>query len=115
MLRTRGLNVVLKDLAQMGYDARWGVLGASDVGAEHVRKRIWVLAYSNKAQRQRGQLSSRIKAQYANIGNSRWGKDKPGVDRMANGLAFQMDRLAAIGNGQVPAVVELAWQTLTQQ
>ena len=45
LLRTRGLGVVLEDLAAMGYHARWGVLGAGDVGAPHKRDRMWVLAY----------------------------------------------------------------------
>lgn len=46
LLRTRGLGVVLEDLASLGYNARWGVLGARDVGAPHKRDRMWVLAYS---------------------------------------------------------------------
>ena len=44
LLRTRGLNVVLKDLAQMGYNAKWGVVGAYQVGAYHKRDRIWIVA-----------------------------------------------------------------------
>ena len=36
--------MVLGDLAEMGYDARWGVLGANDAGAPHRRKRLWLLA-----------------------------------------------------------------------
>ena len=47
MLTSRGLYRVLGDLAEMGYDARWCVLGADNVGAPHRRKRIWILAYSN--------------------------------------------------------------------
>ena len=35
MLTSRGLGTVLGDLASMGFDARWGVLGAADVGANH--------------------------------------------------------------------------------
>jgi len=35
------------DLAEAGYNARWCVLGADDVGAPHRRKRWWVLAESN--------------------------------------------------------------------
>ena len=31
MLTSRGLGTVLGDLAAMGFDARWGVLGAADV------------------------------------------------------------------------------------
>ena len=44
MLVHRGLGVVLGDLAALGYDARWNVLGASDVGARHRRERIWITA-----------------------------------------------------------------------
>jgi site-specific DNA-cytosine methylase len=44
MLTSRGLGVVLGDLASMGYDARWGVLGGDNLHAPHVRKRIWVMA-----------------------------------------------------------------------
>jgi DNA (cytosine-5)-methyltransferase 1 len=39
------LGTVLGDLATLGYDAEWGVLGADDLGAPHIRKRIWILAY----------------------------------------------------------------------
>ena len=44
MLTSRGLGRVLGDLAAMGYDARWGVLGAVDAGAPHKRDRIWIVA-----------------------------------------------------------------------
>ena len=50
LLRTRGLGVVLEDLAALGYNARWGVLGARDVGAPHKRDRMWVLVYSKELQ-----------------------------------------------------------------
>jgi len=45
-LVNRGLDTVLSDLASMGLDAEWGVLSAADVGAPHLRERIWILAYS---------------------------------------------------------------------
>ena len=44
MLIHRGLGRVLGDLASMGYDAEYGVLGADEVGANHERKRMWILA-----------------------------------------------------------------------
>ena len=47
MLVRRGLATVLADLASLGYDARWGVVGADDAGAPHRRKRIWILAHSD--------------------------------------------------------------------
>ena len=44
MLVIRGLDRVLGDLAEMGYDARWGIVGADDADAPHRRKRIWITA-----------------------------------------------------------------------
>ena len=48
MLTSRGLGRVLGDLASMGFDAKWGVLGAADVGANHQRDRIWIVAKWNR-------------------------------------------------------------------
>jgi DNA (cytosine-5)-methyltransferase 1 len=38
---------------------------------------------------------------------------EPDVGRVANGVASRMDRLTAIGNGQVPRVVAAAWELLS--
>lgn len=45
-LLVRGLDVVLGDLASLGFDAEWGCFKASDVGAPHKRARIFILAVS---------------------------------------------------------------------
>jgi DNA (cytosine-5)-methyltransferase 1 len=45
-LRNKGLEVVLEDLWKLGYDARWGVVGAHHAGAPHKRNRIWIMAYA---------------------------------------------------------------------
>lgn len=42
-LIVRGFDRVLGDLTQIGYDCRWAVIGADDVGAPHQRKRFWLL------------------------------------------------------------------------
>lgn len=39
-----GFKEVLKELAQIGYDAKWQVVRASDVGAPHRRERIFIIA-----------------------------------------------------------------------
>jgi DNA (cytosine-5)-methyltransferase 1 len=39
----RGFDVVLQDLAEIGYDATWVVVRASDVGAPHRRERLFVV------------------------------------------------------------------------
>jgi DNA (cytosine-5)-methyltransferase 1 len=43
----RGLERVLGDLAALGYDAEWTVLSAADVGAPHLRERLWITAYAS--------------------------------------------------------------------
>ena len=41
----RGLTDVVGSLAEIGYDAEWQDIRASDVGAPHKRERIWIVAY----------------------------------------------------------------------
>jgi DNA (cytosine-5)-methyltransferase 1 len=70
MLTSRGLGRVLGDPASMGFDARWGVLGAADVGAPHQRDRIWIVA------KWRGQLPH---AQHDRI--RWWEQQQEGVEK----------------------------------
>lgn len=204
MLTSRGLGRVLGDLAAMGYDARWGVLGAVDAGAPHKRDRIWIAGTlanpmpsgERREQRQgqdesdaladanRNAVESREniaglrtkfirggedvadalrerseaglsepeqreegiteKPDYSGSGRgeicdsaseglplgldgplgqsgpiseserSDWWATEPDVGRVAHGVAARVDRLKAIGNGQVPSVAALAWRILSQ-
>lgn len=41
-----GLRDVIEELGRLGYEATWGIFSASEVGAPHQRKRVFVLAYS---------------------------------------------------------------------
>ena len=38
---------VLFQIAKAGYDAEWSVISARDLGACHLRERIWIVAYTN--------------------------------------------------------------------
>lgn len=40
-----GLDIVLADLRAIGYDARWGLISACAVGAPHMRRRVFWVAY----------------------------------------------------------------------
>ena len=198
LLVSRGLHRVLADLAALGYDARWGVVGAVDVGAPHQRERIWIVANSECHGRNRERVNAMPRtlgkeeqgegcgghpspipspcrsadaSNPAGIGRepwwpghseegpewsepdrsgerldlcdsdrerqqeldspafndqsgqpgrgltegrcSRWWSAEPELGRVAHGVAHRVDRLRAIGNGQVPAVVQLAWEMLT--
>jgi len=221
MLTTRGLGTVLRDLAEMGYDAEWGVLGAADVGANHQRDRIWIVAKqrdilsytehsrdgwgeqqskstqetngrysigemadtsssrsqsgckrvwfgSNVSQEKSSNLANSIEfgiqsklsnkrktskwidsngnakgKEFANTSSERlegcgqvwqknneirenselwrtiaehsWWSIEPNVGRVAHGVADRVDRLKAIGNGQVPLCAATAWTILMER
>lgn len=45
-LANRGLDIVLADIASMGYDAEWNIISASGIGAPHRRERLFVIAHA---------------------------------------------------------------------
>ena len=124
MLTIRGLDRVLCDLAQMGFDARWGVLGGADVGAVHKRDRIWIVASNNCQIRHK----CNIKKQIPKFTPFPWGKDVRGIEDLRNrpdfspsviwrkdyGMADYVDRVSCIGNGQIPRVAATAWRVLSE-
>lgn len=183
LLVGRGLAVVLGDLAEMGYDAQWCIVSASDVGAPHQRERCWVVAHDNcvrepqSARQQQecglgseqcgetmantngwgrqagglsvGEIASLSKpgvciqklantaglrleqmeqpdvrgsksqrptgqAEYRSV-TTGWGgwPTEPGMGRVADGVAHRVDRIKALGNGQVPRVAATAFTILS--
>jgi DNA (cytosine-5)-methyltransferase 1 len=86
MLTSRGLGRVLGDLASMGFDAKWGVLGAADVGANHKRDRIWICA------KWRGQISH---AQHNRI---RWWEQQQESIEKKNGNLANSSQLFSNGS-----------------
>jgi len=42
-----GLDIVLGELSETGYDAEWSIISASSLGAAHRRSRWWCVAYTN--------------------------------------------------------------------
>jgi DNA (cytosine-5)-methyltransferase 1 len=176
----------------LGFDAKWGVVSAADVGANHQRERIWIRAeqrnffshtnhnrvgrgqqWSKSTQETDGKItdttsiglhnqenkcivesqrggklqfiesghtskmaySSEIgfsgekakqrmggKFRFAECGMDRnwWAREPEFTPRtiernlggVANGVAARVDRLKAIGNGQVPLCAATAWELL---
>lgn len=177
---------ILREIAESGYDLRWRVLGASDIGANHRRKRLWILAYPKSEQGgrvQQSELQSHIATGCCNVANpehgriskrrrakstskemqelggvsgndaaarcveekqilansnspgfpdycgseegtkrsrlgaisySGWWDSEPDVGRVAHGVAHRVDRLKALGNGQVPLCMAYAFQKLSE-
>ena len=148
MLTSRGLGVVLGDLASLGFDAEWGVLSAADVGANHGRERIWIVGKNTKQPRflshsmynrsrwgqQQSESIKEANGKNANaikfglqrcsenegqsserFGSSSWWSCEPNIQRVVNGMASRVDRLKAIGNGQVPLCAATAWKLLNER
>jgi DNA (cytosine-5)-methyltransferase 1 len=44
--RGRFFNRILSDMAKCGYNVEWKIISARDIGALHLRKRVWIIAYS---------------------------------------------------------------------
>ena len=215
MLVNRGLERVIGDLTKIGYDTKWVVMGAADVGANHQRDRIWIVGkaqssnanlqstyaeqeckhdWSKESSRSRTREMGASDAEETNVsdtescrsgritrefqtqdeqqktkrqkewlwqfdnasesndmaharcelwderntaeldakekigtsssilnqpsgerfGTKQWWETEPNVGRMVNGLAAGVDRLKAIGNGQVPLCAATAWRVLTK-
>ena len=47
-LLSNGLDRVLISLTEIGYNCNWQIISAADVGAPHLRKRIWITAYKGE-------------------------------------------------------------------
>lgn len=95
------------DLAEAGYETIRCRLDAVQLGADHVRERWWLLAHSYSDNELGRPINAKMEV-LPEIGCSIW-KAEPIKSRMDDGMAFRMDRLKAIGNGQVPAVAASAF------
>ena len=162
VLTSRGLGRVLWDLATLGYDTEWGVLGAADLGAPHRRDRIWIVADTTSISQRKppdetiaiangwnprhesglggehvhsvshansiavqgvepAPQTRRHKRQagfhYREGSFPTWPDDpaetpESGLGRVADGVPNRLDRLKALGNGQVPRVAAAAFAEL---
>lgn len=119
LLTGLGLGDVLCRMAAVGYDAEWGVLGAEAIGAPHQRNRFWGLfrqasySYSKTFILRKQPISEEQKHSW--VRRSVWRENESRLGRMDNGVANWMDRLKAIGNGQVPACMAEAFLQLLKR
>jgi len=111
-IRYRGLDVIVRDLASLGYDCAWDVFSAREVGAPHERKRLWCLAWHTDGAHARAVVTVPRKDAEP-VGTCWWTKERESrIPRMDDGVADRLDRFRAVGNGQLPAVVVRAWRML---
>ena len=111
-----GLDIVLGELSEAGYDAEWSIISASSLGACHRRSRWWCVAYSNSEGLQREilrEMESGIwSAKHTRRLDPNWRSyvSKPILPRGSYGLSYRVDRTKALGNSIVPAVAAIPLQ-----
>lgn len=114
-LLRRGIDRVLGDLAELGYDAEWQTIFASDFGLPHRRERICIVAYSNeilRSQRERmGLISDGQETVFRASGEQRTSVRVQTADQfigMDDGLPRELygPRAESVGNAVVPAAIE---------
>lgn len=132
----RGLDRVLLELVRMGYDCRWSIVSAAEVGACHLRKRVWILGHTNRKHsdlqdaantdsdselirskpiKQQGRIDSPEFKWDGSRWHPSWSSERfsqPRVDRAGNGIADRGDRARALGNGWVPQTAREAFKRL---
>ena len=115
MLTSRGLGVVLGDLAEMGFDAQWGVFSGRAAGAPIERERIFIAGTNKKYGKA---WLGDFKRQGAVFGKDRserpdfWLQTPSKCFGVEHGMDSYLDQVAAIGNGQIPIVAATAWRLL---
>jgi DNA (cytosine-5)-methyltransferase 1 len=127
-----GFREVCEDLWGMGFGVEAGIFSAEEVGAPHLRKRLFILAHTDRRGREELGLEASAGLEGApgdeldRCGNL-WppGPDgdwsgipedaQPAIRRVAHGAAHRVDRHRALGNAVVPAVAAKAFTELSRR
>ena len=141
-ITVRGLDRVCLELTAMGYDCRWTIVSASELGACHLRERWFMLAYSDRGDiwsesveltKCEAEVISELNeyqrdVAYANGerlegfrgSESRISRpcvyngwnSQPVLRRGAHGLSSRVDRVKGLGNAVVPIQAREAFERL---
>lgn len=105
-LLVRGIDRVLGDLAASGCDAEWQVLPACAFGAPHLRQRVWIIAYPERAGLEGQGIQKRVFTD-APVGEVRGERvSESDALRSRNDVPEFVDRIRALGNAVVPSAAE---------
>jgi DNA (cytosine-5)-methyltransferase 1 len=134
----RGIDRVLGDLAEGGYDAEWECIPAASVGAPHFRDRLFIVAYANGVRfgntteysaEQHAIFSTTVQhsTQWSLSNQPRFGEKfrprlaqanswapEPRIPRVVDGVPRAMDRLRGLGNAVVPQVAEFIGRQIVE-
>lgn len=113
-LLIRGFERVLCDLSEIGYDAEWQCLRASDFGYPHQRERLFCIAYPSsfsvqavfKEHREISAVSKEASGHNSRFMSVEWvdGQTDYRPITRGDGVSDYVDRTKAMGNAIVPMV-----------
>lgn len=132
-LRAHGLEVILRGLAAIGYDAEWHCIPAAHAGAPDIRDRLWIIAYPQHSNSDRigphpasidfegsaelrdqqdrvpGPVLSSLPRRGERLGSGTYGqwRPEPRIRRVVERSPEVVDRLKALGNTVKPIIPEL--------
>ncbi|WCS67809.1 DNA cytosine methyltransferase [Klebsiella phage vB_KpnP_BUCT711] len=101
------ITIAATDLIAMGYKTRAVQLSAKDMGADHIRERFWLLAYTDHESELLGRVNAEVGIS-KKFHHSVWDTYSP-ESILVDGVPFRVDRYRAIGNAQVPIVAATAF------
>ena len=122
LLESRGLERVLGDLNAMGYSTKRVKLGAESLG-KTVRNRLWILGKRDSKQNRsrhepQGDTQCKVQFDYKFAKQAFSGilraRPPAGLCGVGDGVPNRLERLAGIGNAQIPIVAALAFRTLKE-
>ena len=105
----RLFGTVVRDLAALGYFVEWFCLSAANVGANHIRDRVFIVARlaNTDTSRRDGRPRQLWPGRGRELADGDWWATEPNVGRVDTRVPARVDRLRCLGNSVVPAVAEL--------
>lgn len=117
-----GLDRVLGDLAEIGYDAEWTCIRACRMGAPHRRERIFIVAYPYTGRLPHIFVAPRLYPfetpqswqSFRTTNREVWLTSECGLFRDDDGVSRKLDqrRLGACGNSLLPQIAEIIGKRL---
>lgn len=123
-IRTRGAELVGKTLSGLGYDCRWDVVSAKEVGASFIGARWFLLAAAADSETLRieqgrsigeDRKAAALDSPTCDVGLTPWSSERgfePRVFGARNGIPHSVDRDRGLGNAVVPAQAREAFKRL---
>ena len=111
------LDNACSDLEGLGYTVRPFLIPACAVGAGHERNRLFMVAYASSVRLPGSLKQLQFEFAESETEPGTWNGrrvDKPGIQRVVDGVPNRVDRLRSLGNAVVPQVVEVIGKAIME-